>query len=317
MTRAEQPSGTLLGVCRALAPVTLAVSISCAIAVDARADCRDVAQSLRAALAAGDPDAAAERYGDVLSEDSCDGAFRERAGRAVSVLHARVAQERVAAGETLASQRSLLERGLTFGETWPLLALLGDLAREDRQHGLAAERYQKALTAIQDTVETPQPPPTAEIERIFRLASQSRLLAAEYRPSPATRSGEPGGLAATNIRGFKVERVAVPITFHTATATFTEEGRRAAMDMVVYLKAQKSSQITIEGHTDPRGSDAYNLDLSRQRAEAVAHFLRDGGFVGRIVVVAKGESERFPVEEPGAYTQAQRWQMDRRVELVR
>ena len=109
----------------------------------------------------------------------------------------------------------------------------------------------------------------------------------------------------------------MPITFHTATATFTEEGRRAAMDMAVYLKAQNPAQITIEGHTDPRGSETYNLDLSRQRAEAVALFLREGGFVGRIDVVAKGESERFPVAEPGAYTQAQRWQMDRRVELVR
>ena len=34
-------------------------------------------------------------------------------------------------------------------------------------------------------------------------------------------------------------------------------------------------------------------------------------------MVAKGESERFPVDDPAAYTQAQRWQMDRRVELVR
>ena len=72
MTRAEQPSGTVFGVCRALALVTLAVSISCAIAVDARANCLDAAQSLQAALAAGDPDAAGERYGDVLREPACD-----------------------------------------------------------------------------------------------------------------------------------------------------------------------------------------------------------------------------------------------------
>ena len=38
---------------------------------------------------------------------------------------------------------------------------------------------------------------------------------------------------------------------------------------------------------------------------------------GKIQVVAKGESERFPVDDPGAYTRAQRWQMDRRVELIR
>ena len=68
-------------------------------------------------------------------------AFRDRAGRAVSLLHARVAQERMAAGATLASQRSLLGRGLTFGRTWPLLALLGDLAREDQQHGTRRLRF--------------------------------------------------------------------------------------------------------------------------------------------------------------------------------
>ena len=170
---------------------------------------------------------------------------------------------------------------------------------------------------IDDAVETPRPPPQSEIERIFRRAAQSRLLAEDYRPPPRTRSGAPGGLAAESIRGFAIERVPVPITFHTDSAEFTEKGRRAAADMLEYLTIQKSGGITVVGHTDPRGEEAYNLALSRRRAEAVAQYLRVNGFAGQVQVIAKGESERFPVDDSSAYSREQRWQMDRRVELIR
>ena len=66
----------------------------------------------------------------------------------------------------------------------------------------------------------------------------------------------------------------------------------------------------------PRGAEAYNLDLSRRRAEAVAAYLREQGFKGRIDVIAKGERERFPVEHASGYTREERWRMDRRVELI-
>ena len=114
-----------------------------------------------------------------------------------------------------------------------------------------------------------------------------------------------------------VERVPVPITFHTGSAEFTEKGRRAAADMAEYLTMQNPGRIAIAGHTDPRGDESYNLALSRRRAEAVAHYLRMQGFAGQVQVVAKGESERFAVDDPSAYTREQRWRMDRRVELIR
>ena len=109
----------------------------------------------------------------------------------------------------------------------------------------------------------------------------------------------------------------VPITFHTDSAELTEQGLRAAADMVEHLMVQKPGRVSIAGHTDPRGAEAYNLDLSRQRAQTVARYLREQGFEGQVEVVAKGESERFPVDAPSAYTREQRWQMDRRVELIR
>ena len=294
MDPAKVPSIKLSMVRHALMPAVLAALICGGLSGAAWADCPEAAQQLRAALAAGDLDGARRLHDTVWREPACDDVFRGRAGRAVSLLHARIAQERLAAGANLDSQRGLLERGLEFGRTWPVLALLGDAAHDARDFGRASALYQEALAAIDDAVKTPKPPPPTEIERIFLRAGQSRMLAAEYRVSPRTRSGAPAGLAAARIRGFTVERVPLPISFHTGSAEFTSQGRRAAADMTGYLKMQNPPNIAIAGHTDPRGAEAYNLDLSRRRAEAVAAYLREQGFKGRIDVIAKGERERFP-----------------------
>ena len=298
----------------ALIPALVAAMV---VSADAAADCAAAVTALRTALAARDLGAAQAGYDAVRRDPGCDDRFRDRAGRAVSVLHARTAQERIAAGAGIASQQKLLEQGLGYGRSWPVLALLGDAAAARHDHDAASVRYQEALTLIDDETRTPKPPPVAEIERIFRAAARSRMLASEHRPAPKTRSGAPGGLAAESIRGFVVKQVPVPIAFHTGSDRFTERGLAAAAELAGHLKAQQPGQVAIVGHTDPRGPEAYNLELSQQRAEAVARYVREQGFRGRIEIVAKGESERFPVEDPGAWTKEQRWQMDRRVELIR
>jgi len=51
--------------------------------------------------------------------------------------------------------------------------------------------------------------------------------------------------------------------------------------------------ITVEGHTDRLGSQAYNQKLSMRRAEAVKSYLVSAGGVdaGRVSAVGKGESQ--------------------------
>ena len=311
MKGSDAPSRRLLGW------AALAVALAGGPFQDARAGCREVAEPLREALAARDLDAARRHYEAVQGEFACPDETRAQARRAVSNLHAQVAQERMAGGASLASQRALLERGRAYAGTWLTLALLGDVAHDARDYDRAAARYQGALRAINDEVETPQPPPGADIDRIYRLAAQSRMLAGRYVAAPTNRSGEPDGLGAPAIRGFVPESVPVPITFESEKAEFDAQGRRYAEDLAGFLIRQAPARIVLSAHTDERGPDAYNLELSERRGEAVRRFLQARGVTQPIEVRAMGESQPLDLFEPERYGQQEVWRMNRRVEWIR
>lgn len=58
------------------------------------------------------------------------------------------------------------------------------------------------------------------------------------------------------------------------------------------LRRADAAAVTIEGHTDSKGSNSYNLGLSRRRAEAVQVALqrRLGGSAPRLLTRGRGES---------------------------
>lgn len=72
-------------------------------------------------------------------------------------------------------------------------------------------------------------------------------------------------------------------------------GARAVLPQVARSieKRTPDGRIKVDGHTDSRGSDAYNDRLSRRRAEAVKRWVvsRGGLAAGRIVVRGYGEGE--------------------------
>ena len=53
-------------------------------------------------------------------------------------------------------------------------------------------------------------------------------------------------------------------------------------------------KVTVEGHTDDRGNDAYNQDLSQRRAESVRRYLIGKGIPGDRLD-AKGYGESRPI----------------------
>lgn len=58
------------------------------------------------------------------------------------------------------------------------------------------------------------------------------------------------------------------------------------------LEQDESKQIVVEGHTDSRGSNRHNRELSQARAQAVRVYLISKGVAAsRIIAVGKGEAE--------------------------
>ncbi|HXV83990.1 MAG TPA: OmpA family protein [Candidatus Binatia bacterium] len=87
---------------------------------------------------------------------------------------------------------------------------------------------------------------------------------------------------------------------------------RVLAPLIAYLKENPDRQIALEGHTDSLGSDAYNMELSQRRAEAVRDLLIQSGIRGERII-AQGLGEGYPVASNA--TQAGRLQ-NRRVEII-
>ncbi len=68
--------------------------------------------------------------------------------------------------------------------------------------------------------------------------------------------------------------------------------RRQLEIVASILKADPVKKLTLSGHTDSKGTDAYNKSLSKRRAVAVKDFLLDAGVqAGQVVTLAMGDSE--------------------------
>jgi OmpA-OmpF porin, OOP family len=74
--------------------------------------------------------------------------------------------------------------------------------------------------------------------------------------------------------------------FDTAQASLTLAARARLDQLIDEARGVSIRTVTVNGYTDSVGSDAYNLDLSERRAQAVRAYLQDHGlkadkFVGR------------------------------------
>lgn len=107
----------------------------------------------------------------------------------------------------------------------------------------------------------------------------------------------------------------VPITFVTGEATMTAHGQLAAGLLAEYVRIMAPKGITLSGHADERGSDEFNVELSRQRLTVIERHLRSQGYAGRLSLMPKGKSEPFGGIDRRAIPVDRLLQVDRRVEL--
>jgi outer membrane protein OmpA-like peptidoglycan-associated protein len=82
------------------------------------------------------------------------------------------------------------------------------------------------------------------------------------------------------------------LLFETDSAVLTEDAIARVSRIGDILAKYPEDRIRIEGHTDSRGTVAYNEELSLRRAEAVARVLSSRGVApGQILVLGMGEEQ--------------------------
>lgn len=98
-----------------------------------------------------------------------------------------------------------------------------------------------------------------------------------------------------------------PVYFDFNEYSFSTEAT-GAIDRDADCLKRDNRGTTLTGHSDPRGTEEYNLALSDRRAEAVRDRMGRLGVPGNIKTVAKGELEATGQDEAG-------WAHDRRVDV--
>jgi outer membrane protein OmpA-like peptidoglycan-associated protein len=108
------------------------------------------------------------------------------------------------------------------------------------------------------------------------------------------------------------------VLFDFDSATLKPEASATLDRLAEAAVLAQDRPVDIRGHTDARGDDGYNLDLSRRRAEAVRDHLAGRG-VDLARMTAEGFGETRPVaanEGPGGVDDPAGRQRNRRVEVL-
>lgn len=246
-----------------------------------------------AAVQSDNPELAASLYESVVVDPNCNDALRDWMGTYLARN-----SFAVSLGDTTADvKRAALEQALGYEIHWRSYAALGRIAWQEGAYEEAALNFQKALNELAEGDQTHEAD-TQEIAEIYQLATAALALSDQVINLPVTRAGTPPAMLTGKIRGFEVEEVPLPITFEYNATTFDAAGLNYANALVNHLLQTNPVSVNLGGHTDPVGGEDFNMDLSAQRAEALASYIRAAGYEGEIITTAYGES-RLPAPPPG------------------
>lgn len=247
-----------------------------------------------ASVEANDTHRATALYHEISVSTDCDDALREWLGDYLARDSFLGAMDEAAPVD---ERRAGLNRALGYEKHWRSYAALGRLDWDAHKYGSAAVNFQLAINELVEG-DPKHDAEVTEISEIYELASAALALADSAVEMPRTRSGGYGGVFATSIRGFNVEEVDLPITFEFGTTAFDRKGAEYAALLADYIGDLKPDQLLLSGHTDPVGSEPFNLELSLARADALGAFLKSRGFSGAIQTEGHGETQ-VPAAPPG------------------
>lgn len=152
---------------------------------------------------------------------------------------------------------------------------------------------------------------TAEATATGYLPAKQEIAVVNGPPIEVEIALEPDPEAKVAVKGDRID-LRETVQFATNSARILPASRPLLDEVVRIMNDHPEvEQVSIEGHTDSRGNDAFNLDLSQRRARSVLDYLVSKGIsADRLTSEGFGETKPLdPAETPEA------WTKNRRVEL--
>ena len=173
----------------------------------------------------------------------------------------------------------------------------------------AAQKYKE---------DDPIPPgATAKILLIRGTVLEIRGLASAVSGKSESLAAALKDLGATQV-GMEVHiALSSDVLFDFDKSTLRAEATPALEKVAVVINSYKNPTVTVEGHSDSVGADAYNQALSERRAKAVQSWLVAHKVTAPISTRGWGESKPVvPNTNPDGSDNAANRQKNRRVEIV-
>jgi OOP family OmpA-OmpF porin len=93
-----------------------------------------------------------------------------------------------------------------------------------------------------------------------------------------------------------IDRLTIRVNFDYDKSTIRKADISELEKAVAFVTKYPDSKIVVEGHTDSRGTDQYNMKLSQRRADAVKKYLVDKGNKSERIT-AEGKGEGSPIAD--------------------
>jgi outer membrane protein OmpA-like peptidoglycan-associated protein len=148
--------------------------------------------------------------------------------------------------------------------------------------------------------------------------SDSRAADADQRAADSDRRLKSMQLELAKWAAVKEEPRGVVITlsgsvlFASDKSTLLPDARTRLGQVATALLETKERRLDVEGYTDSQGKDAYNVDLSQRRADAVRTYLVSNGYPPDLIV-AHGAGKTMPIADNAT---AEGRANNRRVEII-
>lgn len=112
-----------------------------------------------------------------------------------------------------------------------------------------------------------------------------------YTINATGEGGSKTAAATVTVTPMVIDRMTLRINFDTNKSAIRNADIPDLEKAVAFVKKYPDAKVSLEGYTDNRGSDKYNLALSERRAQAVKKYIVDKGEnAARITAVGKGEA---------------------------